>query len=623
MERLKLGEMLVRRRAVAPEMLPRLLALQKQNGSRLGDIAIAEGALDYRTLHRALAEQQHLPFADLLLEPPDAGLLSAASAETYLRLRSMPWKRDGDSVLVAAAEFSDTVKTWMRKTYGDAARPVMTSPFDIRRAVEKQFRAPLEEESRLMLWRRRPDLSARTVLTPAQQQSLLGFVIVAIALMAWAPIRSALFLIMFCHIIYTFNMLFKCMVFAAGTAPNARRQQKHQALPADETLPVYTVLVPMYREAGSLPGMLEAMRALDYPASKLDIKLVLEADDEDTFAAAIRLKPRYHFDIIRVPPSEPRTKPKACNYALKFARGEYVTVFDADDRPERTQLKKAVQAFRSAPDDVVCLQARLNYYNANDNLLTRFFSLEYTTLFHFMLYGLERIGIPIPLGGTSNHMALKRLRDLGEWDPFNVTEDADLGTRLAARGLKTRMLDSYTMEEAPNRVMPWIRQRSRWIKGYMQTWLVHMRRPRQLWRALGAKGFFGFQCFIGLSCFAFLTAPVVWMLSLLWVAQLMELHQVYFPGWLAWMTAINLALNVLTHWGLSFYSASLYRWHILPMCLAALLYPFYLILHSIASYKAWWQLAFRPHFWEKTAHGLAQRINRLAFERDIVLMPRQ
>src|SRR5262249_18996924 len=155
----------------------------------------------------------------------------------------------------------------------------------------------------------------------------------------------------------------------------------------------------------------------------------------------------------------------------------------------------------------VCLQARLNYYNAGTNLLTRFFALEYSILFQVMLYGLEKLGIPIPLGGTSNHIALDRLRSLGEWDPFNVTEDADLGTRLASRGLRTAMIDSYTMEEAPIKIRAWINQRSRWIKGYMQTWLVHMRKPKKLYQTLGWRSFIGFQCFIGLSTFTFLSAP--------------------------------------------------------------------------------------------------------------------
>ncbi len=290
-----------------------------------------------------------------------------------------------------------------------------------------------------------------------------------------------------------------------------------------------------------------------------------------------------------------------------------MTIFDADDRPEPGQLKKAVHAFRTLPPDVACLQARLNYYNTNDNLLTRFFSLEYTTLFHFLLYGLERLGIPLPLGGTSNHIALARLKEIGEWDPYNVTEDADLGIRLAVHGFKTRMLDSYTLEEAPVRVMPWIRQRTRWIKGYMQTWLVHMRDPVGLYRQLGFRGFIGFQCFVGLSCFSFLTAPLVWGIGLLWIDALVVNGQIAFPHWLVWLTAGNFVLNMLSHWYLSFYCAFSYRSNRLALFTAAGLFPLYLFLHSWASWRALAHLLWVPHLWEKTAHGITTQPMDLLF----------
>lgn len=332
------------------------------------------------------------------------------------------------------------------------------------------------------------------------------------------------------------------------------------------------------------------------------------------YSSRCTAKPRYQFEIIRVPPGKPRTKPKACNYALRFARGEFITIFDADDRPEPAQLKKAVHAFRTQAPDIVCLQARLNYYNAGDNLLTRFFSLEYTILFRVLLGGLERMGIPIPLGGTSNHIALDRLKSLGEWDPYNVTEDADLGTRLAARGFRTAMLDSYTMEEAPNRIWPWLKQRSRWIKGYMQTWLVHMRDPVHLYRTLGWKSFAGFQCFIGLSTFTFLSAPLVWALSILWFSHA---GAAYLPAWLGWLSLLNLCLNIFSHWYFTLYCVRHYPNHTRSMAVAALLYPLYLVLHSLASYKALWQLIVNPHFWEKTTHGLARKAEARMGEQDL------
>jgi cellulose synthase/poly-beta-1,6-N-acetylglucosamine synthase-like glycosyltransferase len=278
-----------------------------------------------------------------------------------------------------------------------------------------------------------------------------------------------------------------------------------------------------------------------------------------------------------------------------------VTIYDADDRPDPLQLKKAAWMFRELPESYVCLQARLNYYNAEDNLLTRFFALEYHSLFDVQLKGLERLGIPIPLGGTSNHLHLGRLRELGEWDPYNVTEDADLGVRITTRGYRTAMLDSDTMEEAPIAVGAWLKQRSRWIKGYMQTWLVHMRNPTRLFTRLGAKSFTGFQFFVGLSTFTFLSAPLVWGVSLGWWAVEGSL-----PGSVAVLTLSNLVLYFISSW---WFTLRALRGKHASRALrrAALLYPLYLVLHSVASYKALWQLIVKPHYWEKTMHGLTRR----------------
>jgi glycosyltransferase XagB len=611
----QLGDILRQRGLINDAQLSRALALQTRSHCRLGDILIGQGMISYLALYQAVAAHFGLPFVDLLKEPPEPHLLNQAQAETYLELRALPWRRQNGKITVATCDLSKEVIVWAKQQFGPDVQFAITSPVDIRRTVEHHFSGMLEISSRLSLWQKRPQSSARTTLPPRQKQILLATLLMATAGIGIWPALIALSFVLFCHIVYGATMLFKCLIFTRATeaVPQINWQRKLAALD-ERTLPLYTVLVPMYRESESLPGLLEAMQRLDYPASRLDIKLVLEADDHETLQAAYALKPRYHFDIIRVPPGNPRTKPRACNYALRFARGELVTVFDVDDRPEKLQLKKAVQAFRDLPTDVVCLQARLNYYNANENWLTRFFSLEYTILFHFMLYGLERIGIPIPLGGTSNHISLARLKELGEWDPYNVTEDADLGTRLAARGMRTVMLDSYTMEESPNRMGAWIRQRSRWIKGYMQTWLVHMRHPARLYRTLGFKGFVGFQFFVGLSCFTYLTAPIVWMLSLLWI---MQPHLVILPDWVMGLAIANLTFNIGMHWYLALYCAILYRRHIGPMLLCALIYPLYLILHSVASYRALWQLIVNPHFWEKTTHGLARYIDPLAADSEV------
>lgn len=235
----------------------------------------------------------------------------------------------------------------------------------------------------------------------------------------------------------------------------------------DADLPTYTVLVPLYREARVVPALLAHLASLDYPASKLEVLLLVEEDDHETLAAVQAAKPPAYFTLLTLPPGQPRTKPKALNVGLLFARGEFLVVYDAEDRPEPDQLKKAVVAFRKGSEHLTCVQAALNYYNREENSLTRLFAMEYAHWFDYLLPGLFQLGLPMPLGGTSNHFRTERLRQLGGWDPFNVTEDADLGLRMAGRGLTVAVLNSTTWEEAPHHLTAWIRQRSRWIKGYM------------------------------------------------------------------------------------------------------------------------------------------------------------
>src|SRR3981081_2095520 len=214
---------------------------------------------------------------------------------------------------------------------------------------------------------------------------------------------------------------------------------------------------------------MDTLAALDYPAEKLEVLVLLEADDEETIAAARAARPPATVRLIVVPDAEPRTKPKACNVGLFLARGDLLVIYDAEDRPEPDQLRKAVAAFEEAGEKTVCVQARLRYWNVRTNLLTRMFGLEYGYWFGAMLPGLDRLRLPIPLGGTSHHFPVDAPRRLGGWDPHNVTEDADLGLRAAVEGYRVGVIDSDTDEEACAHVRPWLRHRSARARGKTQT----------------------------------------------------------------------------------------------------------------------------------------------------------
>lgn len=611
--RRRIGDLLRERGLLTEQPLAAALKRQETQGDALGELLISEGILTPRNLYEALAEQHALPFADLLASPPDPSLMHRGKPEDFVRLRCVPWKEEADGTLwFACCQPSAKLLGYARMLAGEGRKVALaiTSPRDILRTVEQACGAALDRNAREALLHAAPHYS----LGAACDRRDWGRVILAataayLALCFLWPVLFVSLGLMLCNLLYLVTMLFKPLLFMAArhslSLPTAGMLRN---LPPDRELPVYTILVPLYREEQGIPRLLRALTAMDYPKSRLDIKLIVEADDRRTIQAIKRARPSAMFEILTVPYSLPRTKPKACNYALAFARGEFVTIYDAEDLPQPDQLKKAVAVFRSVPEDVICLQARLNYYNRSENLLTRFFAIEYGGLFGFMLPGLHRLGMPIPLGGTSNHLRLSRLRELGEWDPYNVTEDADLGIRLATENFRTLMLDSLTEEEAPVLLGTWLRQRSRWIKGYMQTWRVAMRRSSVLLERFGVPGFGGFQLFVGAASLIYLVAPVLWVISGLWVTRALESGGVSasLPEWVVTASAVVFGLGVVTQWILALWVVRHSGWS--GMALATALYPFYWLLHSLASFRALWQLFLAPYHWDKTPHGISRMI---------------
>ena len=319
------------------------------------------------------------------------------------------------------------------------------------------------------------------------QRPVLAVVLAAtIGFAIWKPMGTAVTLVGLCTFAYVCTMIDRVAIFRRGLAarPIVVTDEEARAIP-DADLPRYTILVPAYNEPEVVANLIGAIGALEYPPEKLQVLLLLEADDDVTIAAAKSCMESDAITIVLVPPAEPRTKPKACNYGLHFATGEIITIYDAEDHPEPLQLRRVVAAYNALPDTVACVQAKLAYHNGHQNILTGWFTAEYGLWFGYLLPGLMRTSSPIPLGGTSNHLLSPVLDKIGAWDPFNVTEDADLGLRIAASGYHTAVVDSVTFEEANSDPINWIRQRSRWYKGYLQTWLVHMRRPLQLLRTIG------------------------------------------------------------------------------------------------------------------------------------------
>lgn len=366
--------------------------------------------------------------------------------------------------------------------------------------------------------------------------------------------------------------------------------------------PSYTILCPLYKEAAIVPQFVRAIKSLDYPEDRLQILFLTEENDSATRAALDAMRLPTNFTILTVPKGTPQTKPRACNFGLMQAKGQFIVIFDAEDKPEPYQLKKAVLTFANYGPEVACVQAKLNYYNTNQNLLTRWFTAEYSTWFDIMLPGLQRTGFSLPLGGTSNHFRTDVLCALGGWDAFNVTEDCDLGLRISQYNLKTAVLDSTTYEEATSRVKIWLFQRSRWIKGYLQTYLVHMRHPLQMLRRGQIRKFFSLQLIVGVWTVVLLINPFMWALTLLYIIfRPVQLYSVLFPGPILYMGAFCLIFGNFFYIYIHLLGCLRRRDYTLIKWMS--LIPLYWVMMSISAYIAFYQLIVKPHYWEKTQHG--------------------
>jgi len=403
-------------------------------------------------------------------------------------------------------------------------------------------------------------------------------------------------------LLYAAVVVFRAFVVYHGAKHHEPERVATTEMAALDCLPTYTVLCPLYKEAGVLPQLMKAVASLDYPRSKLDVKLLLEEDDAETLAAVRAVRLPSYFDVVVVPAQGQRTKPKACNYGLLLAVGEYVVIYDAEDIPDPDQLKKAVAVFRRSAPDVGCVQARLGYYNKYQNVLTGWFHLEYAQWFEQFLPGLQHLELPIPLGGSSNHLRTDVLREVGGWDPNNVTEDAELGMRLLRRGYRTVVLDSNTLEEANSDFVNWMRQRSRWGKGYAITWWVQMRHPLRLLREVGPRRWLAMHLTLGGTYAVSLLNLCMWIMFALWVMAQLDFITYLFPGWIYFMAMVELLIGNFYFFYLNLLTANRHDDHRLAHI--ALISPVYWVMISVAMVKASLQLFNKPAFWEKTFHGL-------------------
>lgn len=531
--------------------------------------------------------------------------LSPAQFEQAVTLGILPIRRDDGLYFVTAARGLSARKLSELATIHPEliARLELATTEDFNRFLTWHAGDALAQRAAEELSERWPDLSAASRAQTRWQKLRRTAIILGIAGVIAIP--SLLGEAICSGVLTATFVVFAGFRFLGCLVPRLP-EPKRRHLP-DGELPIYTVMIALYREATSVAPLLQAIADLDYPREKLDVILATEAEDDSTRQAIARLQPMPHVQVITVPAIGPQTKPKALNYALPFARGSFVAVFDAEDRMEPSQLRAALDAFAHHGPEVACVQASLSIDNASESQLSRMFTAEYAGQFDVLLPGLSALRLPLPLGGSSNHFRADVLRDSGGWDAWNVTEDADLGIRLARFGYRCVTFASTTYEEAPVHFSAWLRQRSRWMKGWMQTTAVHLRRPWRLWRDVGAIKSFGVTLIAGSNVLTALAYPLLLVeialfagragvtgsLSGFLVDMLMPLHLMAISA--GYFATITVGLM-----GLARRNQMHHAWILL-------LAPLYWGLLSIAAWRALWQLLREPHRWEKTQHAVSRR----------------
>lgn len=600
-----LGDFLVEAGTITPRQLKEALQLHRTSGSRIGKSLISLGYVTDTAIATLMAEQQDIAFFDLSSVIIDDEVVRALPEELEREFRLIPVDIDETDITVAMVDPLDTLAIQrVEEASNRRIHRVLTTDESFEQAMEEIYRADYLEKSAQQLVFRYPDESAFQVLNGPQKVFMLSMVGLSAVLVTWNYMMYFLALNVLATMYYLGSSVYKLYLIYKSLTHTLEVSVSDEELAGldERDLPVYTILVPLYKEVDVISRLVGAIDKLDYPKPKLDVKILLEEDDKETIATLRALNLPAHFKLVIVPDAKPKGKPKACNYGLIHAEGKYVVIFDAEDIPEPDQLKKAVVAFNKADETVACIQAKLNYYNRNQNLLTRWFTAEYSLWFDLFLPGLDADDVPIPLGGTSNHFPTALLQQLGAWDPHNVTEDADLGIRLYKAGLKTAVIDSTTYEEANSQVYNWIRQRSRWVKGYIQTYLVQMRHPIRLWRFIGTRAFFSFNMIIGGTVAAFLLNPIYWVLTALWFITKWALISELYPSVIFYIGSFGLYVGNFIFMYLNV--AGCLRRKYYDMVKYALLTPIYWALMSIAAWKGFLQLFYKPSYWEKTTHGL-------------------
>ncbi len=596
------GVALLRARRISAQAL---MAALKNPQIHLVDHLIAIGVMDEGAAYTALAAHWAVGLADFTRHPVDSALIARVDAAACLAGHWVPWRRIGASTVVVCAYPEDfaALRTMLTAVFGTVILAIAP-----RRVIAAQIMAKAGAALARRAETRLPEGDSCRNFSPRRAYApLCALAAIISAGVLAAPMTAALALLIFAlALAYSLTALKLFALLASLRRPPAPPTQLQPARPAlhivptNADLPFISILVPLFCESRIVARLIRRLERLDYPSTALEVIFLTEDNDTATASALSSITLPAWMRVLSVPTGTIRTKPRALNYGLDQCKGQIIGVYDAEDAPDQGQLRAVAQGFATGGPRLACLQGRLDYYNPTHNWLSRCFTIEYAAWWRVILPGFARMGFAIPLGGTTLFFRSDILRALGGWDAHNVTEDADLGLRLARRGYQTHLLDSTTYEEANSRAIPWIKQRSRWIKGYIMTYASHMRRPAALLRDLGAWRFFGMQMMFAGTVLHAMLAPIT---ALLWLAAFGAVSLSGFAGaqLLFQLTTLGFAAEALIL-AANYLGPRRAGHQLNPLWLPTMMA--YNLMASLAAYKAVYEVLTKPFYWDKTAHGL-------------------
>ncbi len=598
------GRQLVNEGLIDQNTLLKALNLQHYIDAPLGEILVADGQVSRDDVLGALSVQYGAQRVDLALDPPNAAMAKALPATLCQRFNAVPWRWFGSTLLVATHR-PDQLRA-LRDSMGEHAPrmlPVIAESDQVNTQISLLHGPELAHRALNTV---PDDISSRTWSFSNAMGATQVILVLCLALccLVFAPAVFVSVLMGFCLLSLALTSGLKAAALLAQLFRRVPAQSAPLARLPLSRLPRVSVMVPLFREEQIADQLIKRLARLTYPKALLEVVLVLEAKDTVTRDTLARTTLPQWMRVIEVPDDGTiTTKPRALNYALDFCSGSIIGIWDAEDAPEHDQLEKVVARFAEAAPEVVCLQGMLDYYNARQNWLARCFTIEYATWWRLVLPGVARLGLVLPLGGTTLFFRRDILEKLGGWDAHNVTEDADLGIRLARAGYRTELVPTVTMEEANCRAWPWVKQRSRWIKGFLITYCVHMRRPARLMADLGLMRFLGIQAMFLGTVIQFATLPILWSFWLPAVGLPHAVTTTLGSGVVLPIAIFFIAAEMLNMvCGMLAVSGKQHR-HLIAWVVSM---PLYFPLAALASYKALYELVSDPFYWDKTQHGTAQ-----------------